>query len=737
MRPYWAVLKDSFREALASRVLVILAAISTLALLFLVAPISLEQEPVPAMSAFDLNDPSAIAAEWVAQKDGSRDTPAKHLWQLLDEKQREQVAAWAQNPLQPADVDRLAALLEGLLTRQDFYDKASWKNSEPNRSATKLLENGADRLSPDELRRANRLLLEAAFRGRVNESHADALYFNYFGWGIGKSLGIHIEQHELESVVQSILTGVMSFFVGTLGVFAAILVTSTFIPQMFEAGAVDLLFSKPISRSLLFLTRFFGAGAFIALNAAYFILGLWLITGFRFGIWSGRLMLCIPLFLFAYLVYYSVCAAAGVVWRNAIVAVIITVLFWSVCFGIQLTQSLFDQFGVGPSRIVKLVPLDDGLMALDTRGNLLAWNPTDSSWTVAQAAVSSRAAGQPPEPPGQASFRRPPIGPIFDARHERLLNIEPRSGGLTESRAVNGWINQPLGQAPDGAGALFVNRAGDVIVVGRKGVFRLAEAGGFDRISDDALSFSFPTAAIEPGDDAIFVYSRGQLYRLTPDAEGKYASAAQRDLETSERGLLAAGGGVVLLALEDGRVLALDAASLKTLHEQSPEKRTPPRFVYQAAQGLPLAVLFHSGRIWVYQAGSQQLIEAPVRGQKAISAAAFAPDGALLVADRGRRVRSYEPGEWTLRETRSPRLAVWESIYYYAVKPLYDFFPIPARIEEVMHYLLQDRTTQQVGEDDLSVAQVQVDVVRPLVTNSVFMVVVLALTCWYISRRDF
>ena len=50
------------------------------------------------------------------------------------------------------------------------------------------------------------------------------------------------------------------------GMIAAILVTSTVIPQMFEPGSITLLLSKPVSRSLLFSAKFLGACAFVFLN---------------------------------------------------------------------------------------------------------------------------------------------------------------------------------------------------------------------------------------------------------------------------------------------------------------------------------------------------------------------------------------------------------------------------------------------------------------------------------------
>ena len=80
---------------------------------------------------------------------------------------------------------------------------------------------------------------------------------------------IPMSRAQATPVIKALLAGIIDFFVGTLGVFAAILVTASIIPHTFEAGAIDLLLSKPVSRSLLYLTKFFGGCAFIALNAGY------------------------------------------------------------------------------------------------------------------------------------------------------------------------------------------------------------------------------------------------------------------------------------------------------------------------------------------------------------------------------------------------------------------------------------------------------------------------------------
>ena len=41
--------------------------------------------------------------------------------------------------------------------------------------------------------------------------------------------------------------------------------------------------------------------------------GLWLISGLRFGVWSPRILWCVPLFMFLFATYYVVSALAGLV----------------------------------------------------------------------------------------------------------------------------------------------------------------------------------------------------------------------------------------------------------------------------------------------------------------------------------------------------------------------------------------------------------------------------------------
>src|SRR5262249_47004641 len=160
-----------------------------------------------------------------------------------------------------------------------------------------------------------------------------------------------------------------------VGVLAAILVTSPIMPHIFEPGAIDLLLSKPISRSLLFLTKFAGGCAFIALNAAYFIGGLWALSGLRVDLLSARPLLPLLILLFLFSIYYSVSSLAGVIWRNAIVSVVMTVLFWGLCTLVGWIKGGLEALLVAPERIVRLVPAGQTLLGITDMGQVREWRP--------------------------------------------------------------------------------------------------------------------------------------------------------------------------------------------------------------------------------------------------------------------------------------------------------------------------------------------------------------------------
>ncbi|OGU56740.1 MAG: hypothetical protein A2V66_04760 [Ignavibacteria bacterium RBG_13_36_8] len=115
-----------------------------------------------------------------------------------------------------------------------------------------------------------------------------------------------------------------------LGLFLSIFSTSSFIPNMLEKGGIDLLLSKPVSRSQIIWGKFFGGTLVVFINIAYLVLGIWLLLGFKFGDWSIDFLITILSITFTFSVLYSLIILIGILTRSSILAMMLTYLIFFV-----------------------------------------------------------------------------------------------------------------------------------------------------------------------------------------------------------------------------------------------------------------------------------------------------------------------------------------------------------------------------------------------------------------------
>ena len=273
MRPYLAVIRDSFREAFATRVLWIMLILIGVFLGFL-APLGFEPALAVSLQFDDFRNPQEFIKELRDSEDSPK-TPSGYVWSRLSDGFKREVEG-----VKP-DTDRRRRMgvlgrarneINRLFTQPDFYDEDVWADVRLGSEANELIEQGLDSLSTNGRQRFNRLVFEAAFPKHIESSGRDAIQFFYLWYPLGDELPI--QETQLQQIGEQILSFLVSRLVGNVGVFIALLVTASIVPQMLDSGAIDLLLSKPVSRPLLLLSKFFGGCAFIFLNATFLIAGL-------------------------------------------------------------------------------------------------------------------------------------------------------------------------------------------------------------------------------------------------------------------------------------------------------------------------------------------------------------------------------------------------------------------------------------------------------------------------------
>ena len=261
MRPYVAIIGDSFHEAFASRVLWILLLLITL-LLLATAPVGYREEFTKEFRPQDFRDPRAFAKAVMEEYDAGETTPGYRIASMLTVENRELLTEFGSgdNAAGSAffvELQQVNEALNKLLEEPELYSEEAWADSLLGSEARELLEEPRDELTEEQLARQNRLLIETPFDQFFRPQPPKQIMITYLG---AKPLPpLRYSERRVKQAIELIIVPlVLEFLLGPIGLLSAIVVTASIIPLMFDTGSLSLLLSKPLSRSLMFVAKFAG-----------------------------------------------------------------------------------------------------------------------------------------------------------------------------------------------------------------------------------------------------------------------------------------------------------------------------------------------------------------------------------------------------------------------------------------------------------------------------------------------
>jgi len=129
---------------------------------------------------------------------------------------------------------------------------------------------------------------------------------------------------DLDRLVRGVY-GFIATFLYTWGMFLSVFASAGLIPSVLEPGRIELLLSKPVSRTHILLGRFAGNVLVISSNVTYLALGVWTILGIKTGIWSPAFLISIATTVFIFAVLLTVVVLIGVVFESAALATMVSV----------------------------------------------------------------------------------------------------------------------------------------------------------------------------------------------------------------------------------------------------------------------------------------------------------------------------------------------------------------------------------------------------------------------------
>jgi len=409
MRPYLAIIIDSFRAALASRVLYIMLALITL-LFLIVGPLHLTETLDWRLNQFQhFENTEAIVSRLIERGESGKSKTTTRVWNLLSKETQatvrklyeddgKETQATVRNGdeyggkstndrrgpggrRRPPDLTKLVDELNAMIQNPTFYRAEDWDRFSIVSEAKSILEDGVENLGTERMRRLNRLLMGKALPGLAPaDSAAISVYYWFSNWD-GQWV-FSASQQQVANVASSVATFWFDKLLLSAGLLVGIVVTANVVPQMFEPGTLNLLLSKPISRSGLYLTRFIGGCSQVAICATYLFTGTWLWFGVAIGVWNIAFLWSIPIYILVFAMYYSVSALVGLLFRSPILSVVATVVFWATCFSVGVSHTSAFAFKQN-QRLYDPLVTENGAVAVDGYGDIVAWDASSNAWTVA------------------------------------------------------------------------------------------------------------------------------------------------------------------------------------------------------------------------------------------------------------------------------------------------------------------------------------------------------------------
>ncbi|GIW98489.1 MAG: hypothetical protein KatS3mg111_1822 [Pirellulaceae bacterium] len=783
MKPYWGILVDSFWEAVGNRVLWA-QLLGWTFILGALAPFGYVTERSFELTSVDIASEDRLIEKLARgiQQRGPR--PLRHVAQYLEqdfkerilraERSRDDPDLWRRYRLRERE---LAQGLNRLLSVTEFYDESIFPTAHKRSRLEPLIAVPPDRRSSDQVQELNRELLQLVFPTELNRPRGEQLWLGYAGVKLGEPLPV--TRRQIDQFIQPlVLQFIIKFGLAVIAVFIAVIVTSPMIPETFRSGSLHLLLSKPISRTWLFLTKFLGGTVFVLVTITYVMLGLFLIAGLRFDIWNTGLLYCIPVLVFVFLVFYSVSAMAGLVWGNAIVCVVACGVFWFACLVLGIVHdSMTPHVDLLP-RIAKVEPLEGRLTTVNERGTFQVWNERFQVWQpAADVDMGSQALTFGPiyltdeRKVVFKSFARTPFGGLV-SRSRRVAIIDlaaevdeaPRARAEVTSREEardTPWWTIDLG--PELPPQMFTMLAmGDeVVAVCRGGIFRMNKElfaateenpvalfgiklpwlnrSTFENISPDGFFLTENTAAVTLCDGSgLLVYRSGDLDVLQRTASGlQVVASGTLDGDPADPAMLAMNERYAVVARPDLPLVVFDA-QLQKVHEVPVGEETDVKQLSCIPGSDDFSLVTHDGQLWRLHSATGEIerYDWEVTGV-GVTCIRWIDEREAYLGVRPDCVVRVDMTDGDVLQRYEPAPRWIDRVYRWVVVPMYAVMPKPAALDNVMTWLLTDETSIRLGSSDLQQARLELDIWEPLISNTVFVVVLLAACSWYLARKEF
>lgn len=130
------------------------------------------------------------------------------------------------------------------------------------------------------------------------------------------------------AAIQALQSMVVEGMAGTFGIMLSLAATAFFVPRMLEKGEADILFSKPVGRTLLLVSRYLSGILFVGVLSFVLVLGMHLGFLVRSGYSDTGFLWGSLTLVYVFALVHAVSTVVGVFTRSAVTALLVSILFF-------------------------------------------------------------------------------------------------------------------------------------------------------------------------------------------------------------------------------------------------------------------------------------------------------------------------------------------------------------------------------------------------------------------------
>ncbi len=555
-----------------------------------------------------------------------------------------------------------------------------------------------------------------------------------------------MEKKKFQEYVQAVVLFVLLFAFGTLGILIAIMVTSPIIPQTFDPGSLNLLLSKPVSRSLVFISQYVGGLAFITILASYLFIGLWFVLGLGLEYWNFRLFWYIPTFVFIFAIYYAVSSVIGLWWRSTTLCIICTLVFGVSCYVVGVIKSGSETVINGEVKTKGVVSSPAGLMVQSPQGALQKWNKETRNWDRVMSAG------------GDDFFSK---GPFYDARHDRMIGQRLNVGGgpnpfipddkITFAGPEDNWGSHAGEPLPVGTLDIQPHPEYGFLVFSISGIHKFTgemkvepvevtkeditpenekdnkgkknnrrsrprrNRGGFgsmfDMLSAKPKSDKFEvindeegfellapwSAAVNQETGDVVIYSGG-LVTIFSESDGKFKMVTSKKLEgpKDQKVALSYAGDRLLVSRETEGFYLMDGQSLETIDNfKTNTSKINVRSISPTPNGDKFAVVLENNELWICNVADETFVQDSCGIRTDIASASFMDNDKIAIVDVWKKVFVVDINSHKQVESFREESSRFQWIYRYVILPIYTIFPKPGKLNNTVQYFVTGDDTRE------------------------------------------